>query len=370
MLILLAFLPTALAFTNTTTQYIAQQSIGNNIDVNCQDSFYQNLTSNTQAIQCLNNALDCEPKTTAQSYKQNAENSSGCDKTTNYATSIYNYINSQDPSNWQAYQEPCKIDFQQGIQDKITNFQSNWQQANECTDTITQEKYLMTFTSTDLNNLIQNTQNYYFPQAQNNTPITPNIPDTNDNEIRQLIKQMIDSNASPQEIAITAQVLNQTLNVQCLLATERKKELYENYKRLSDTAKQCLPYFTNLEAGTSYQLFINQCPALTVGNYTQNPMQNYYLAQSILDEYFQQKMAETQVSQYLMPSANGQAPYSYNITNYKPIAISGCITQWKTDLIQEGQNYNDGTIYTITIIIIVFIIIGLFIYLKDTSGNV
>lgn len=376
---ILFLLPNAFAFTSLTHQYFSNKIL-KETDLNCYTAFlqgaiapdnsiiqqtYPELTINTHY--CLNNDLNCTARQKSIEFKQKSHyETDSCKKSYLLGISINLMQESYDPAQWANTEKNCANQFDQNIENAITNFTQNYDIKKECL-TDQNNTIRLRFTQFDENNLVNSLRQFY-------TTTQPTIDQQALNQtakdIISIITHNLDQNQN--DIAITTQLLTELEAYSCLLSPIRKQQAYLDWQNLDQTAKNCLKDFSTGKGTQAYN-FAAECPAL---NYSTGDLYTIYTAQNTLDQYFQHNFAQKQCRQILVPTITlaGTSPtqgmLTQQICEYVPTqSIKGCITEFENQKKREDQIWQNATTQTATVMTIIIIIIGVTIAIYWSSGS-
>lgn len=330
-----------------------------------------------QNWKCYNNDENCTAKQTAKKYLQTATTETDeCKKAFNYGIYTTFYALSQTPSNWINTEPTCQTQFEQEIETKITNFETEWQIIKECPIFNEEGTIALNFSNNDLNRIINTIQqNAQTTQKDLNAPILIPIPEEEKGTLYDTIQQLIDQNKIVTTETINKKALEDLWDYSCFLSSTRKMELYEKWQQLDNIGKSCLTIFLSQKTATAYSLMLN-CYQLNGGQTTQYNMQALTQAQWELTQYTATGFGETTCQKITTPIYMSEGQFTqgtqttgmeYCETTSKNIP-QGCIQEFQNDDKRLNETYSAGRANGMLILTIILVIIGIAFYLNWTKG--
>ncbi len=325
---------------------------------------------------CYSNDQNCAARMIAQKYLQNAiTETDQCKKS--YNQGIYSTFTSfsETPSNWLNIEPTCKSNFETEIETKITTFETTWQIIKECPILGEEGTISLNYSNEDLNRVILSIRTNWETQNKDLNFLTPiQITEEEKTNLYEIIQALKDQNKIVGTETINKQALLDLWDYSCFLSENRIIELEEKWKQLDYTSKSCLPIYLAQKTATAYSLVAN-CPQLGAGTgYSQQALSS---AQYALTQYTSLGFGETKCRKISIPVYIGGDQFTQQqdtstmpeYCEFAPKNIpQGCIQRFQHNEEQTTNAYNDGMAAGTAIILILFAIIGTFVYINHTGG--
>jgi hypothetical protein len=339
------------AFTETTTKYYAIKTFP---EAQCSQQMLQAIedahdpakwTGNQDLLpkntQCLGLDQNCEALKLAEKYKQQAtQTTDECTKAYDKGMIIHFYANAYNPANWYTTQEGCKTLFNNQIEEKIIQRETEFLIIQNCQNDQNTETTLK-YTNEDQNRLLQNLKDFWQKietQAQQEIEQAQATAE----KMLETIKGLPEDPTEEQK-QIATQIILDMHQYKCFLSETEEEKLYQAWKNLN--VKQCLPTFLSGET-TNYYSFTFQCNYFNANPL--NPMQaaqaSFY-AFNALDEYanagFATRECPTQQTAQLQTTTlQTTQPI---ICSYTPKNVLGCLTRFENKWNSEQTIAEDTT---------------------------
>lgn len=396
----------ASALTPPINRYVASKALPEQVS-QCEEKLFEGVLAPSKSAnweanpdfkpqnwECYSNESDCPAKTIAEKYLQiGLEETDPCKKAFNLGIYSTFWSHSQTPTNWINVTPECQTDFEQEIQENVTQFKQDWEVKHYCQLRGEEGKINLSFSAYDLNSLILQISEKAEKKLKDiNQSIKIPIPIEDKDNIYELIIDIIENN--PEAISNDPEKLNtktllELFDYSCPLSTQRQLEIYDKWKQLDYTAKECLPVFLSQQTSNAYTL-ASSCYNLGAGTQTIYNQQSLSSAQYYLSQYSRLGFGETKCRKISMPTIYPTMPmqgldqitlqqnsgipqsnsFEYEICETVPKKIpKGCMqvfNQWER---MVGDAWTDGASTAVTFMIFIIVMGLVVMYVYWTKGD-